>query len=371
MSALRKEDIFDLDILDAGELKSDGYSVFASNVDILSTDHNTKNIVVSNFYLLSPDEYVESGDRILLSNTITADGYYTVNEVINGTTFSVIESIENSTGGKCTFMYNAGASNIGLDPTGMQSVTAHNVQDAIFQLDKKIDTVSSGTGTDLTKPEHTILRQLTHLADGVGGPFEGFISGAYREFSGSFLTPSSITWYSNSLKQYKILEKTITYTAFLTPSIITWVVFDVDGITTLSSVTDTVYYTGVFETHRIRTVNNINNSSSAVNIDNHKSLRQLIHLADGIGGGFENFPSGMYREILQNSNNLPTSFTWYIDSSKTQKIVEKNIIYNSIFPTKIIWRVFDVDGVTVLHTVEDNIEYINNIFEVSRTRNII
>jgi hypothetical protein len=371
MSALRKEDIFDLDILDADELRSDGYSVFASNVEILSTDHNTKNIVVSNFYLLSPDEYVESGDRILLSNTITADGYYTVNEVINGTTFSVHEDIQSSSTGTCTFMYNAGALNVGLDPTKMLSVTAHNVQDAIEQLDKKIDEVSNNSGTLLTKTEHTVLRQLTHLADGVGGPFENFISGAYREFNGSFLAPSSISWYTNSLKQFKILEKTILYTTFLSPNVITWTVFDIDGITALSSVTDTIYYSGVFETHRVRTVNSIDNSTSNVNIENHKSLRQLIHLADGVGGGFENFPSGMYREVLQNQNNLPSSFVWYIDGSKTQKIVEKNIVYNSVVPTKITWKVYDIDGTTVLHTVEDNIEYVNNIFEVSRTRNII
>ena len=36
-------------------------------------------------------------------------------------------------------------------------------------------------GGSINPLEHAKLRQLVHLADGQGGPWEGFLSGAYRE----------------------------------------------------------------------------------------------------------------------------------------------------------------------------------------------
>lgn len=102
----------------------------------------------------------------------------------------------------------------------------------------------------------------------------------------------------------------------------------------------------------------------------HQTLRQLIHFIDqGPGDGFA---SGAFKETLPFGNPFPTSVTWYLDVAKTKKLVEKFITYS---PTKqvtqIHWNMYDFDGVTVVHTVIDNITYVNNAFEGTRTRTII
>lgn len=101
----------------------------------------------------------------------------------------------------------------------------------------------------------------------------------------------------------------------------------------------------------------------------HATLRQLIHFIDeGPGDGFA---SGAYKEILPSGNPFPNSITWYLDTLKSKKLVEKFVAYNgSKFPTTITWNMYDTDGVTIIHTVIDNITY-NTAFESTRTRIII
>lgn len=100
----------------------------------------------------------------------------------------------------------------------------------------------------------------------------------------------------------------------------------------------------------------------------HETLRQLIHFVDeGPGDGFA---SGAYKETLPSGNAFPTSITWYLDSTKTKKLVEKLITYNaSQFPITISWNMYDVDGVTIIHNVTDTISY-SSAFETTRTRTI-
>lgn len=100
----------------------------------------------------------------------------------------------------------------------------------------------------------------------------------------------------------------------------------------------------------------------------HQTLRQLIHFIDqGPGDGFA---SGAYKEILPSNNPFPTSIIWYLDATKTKKLVEKTITYASNkFPSVIRWQMYDFDGVTVIHTVIDTITY-NTAFEATRTRAI-
>jgi len=111
-------------------------------------------------------------------------------------------------------------------------------------------------------------------------------------------------------------------------------------------------------------------SGSGITEVQHKTLRQLIHLADG-GGPFEGFTSGAYLETLPSANPFPTSFIWWEDNTKTKKIVEETVTYNS---NKTIatdaWKVYDTDGTTVLATVTDTISY-SGVFETSRTRTIV
>ena len=105
----------------------------------------------------------------------------------------------------------------------------------------------------------------------------------------------------------------------------------------------------------------------------HSKLRQLIHLADNeVGGPFEGFDSGSYSEVIY-SNNSPfySERIWYTDNTKQYKIVENIVTRNSTnMPTTITWNAYDVDGITILSSITDNIYYNNNIFEIYRTRTI-
>lgn len=100
----------------------------------------------------------------------------------------------------------------------------------------------------------------------------------------------------------------------------------------------------------------------------HETLRQLIHFIDeGPGDGFL---SGAFKEVLPTGSPFPTSITWYLDVAKTKKLVEKFVTYNgSHFPTQIHWNMYDFDGVTIVHTVIDDITY-STAFESTRTRTI-
>jgi hypothetical protein len=111
-------------------------------------------------------------------------------------------------------------------------------------------------------------------------------------------------------------------------------------------------------------------SADFLDEEEHKVLRQLIHFIDD--GPAEGFASGAYRETVGGS--FPTSITWYTDSGKTEKIVEKIITRSgggatNVAPTPIKWKIYDTDGTTVLWTVNDAVTY-DGVFETSRTRTI-
>lgn len=102
---------------------------------------------------------------------------------------------------------------------------------------------------------------------------------------------------------------------------------------------------------------------------NHDAIRKLVHLAD-IGGPYEGFASGSFREILPFGDPFPTQVIWWTSSAKTQKIVEKVISYNgNRTVSTVVWRSYDADGVTILATVTDAIAY-SGVYEVSRLRTI-
>jgi len=109
-------------------------------------------------------------------------------------------------------------------------------------------------GSGITESQHETLRQLIHLADGVGGPMEGFASGAYREtlpLDDPF--PTSITWWDSSAKLFKIVEKNLSYDANKRITVTSWKVYDELGVL-LATVTDTFAYNGnsPFESSRTR-----------------------------------------------------------------------------------------------------------------------
>lgn len=108
-------------------------------------------------------------------------------------------------------------------------------------------------------------------------------------------------------------------------------------------------------------------SGTGVTESQHKVLRQLIHFIDD--GPACGFASGAFKEILP-TGPFPTSYIWWTDSGKTDKIVELTVTRNAgKFPTVEKWEVYDTDGSTVLCTVTDAITY-SGAFEASRTRTI-
>jgi hypothetical protein len=259
LNRIRKEDIDDIDFVDSYELLSDGYGLNSIYLytTVVSTTSGTQTVVINlasdgQGIFDSIDHPAQSGDIVWLSGTSAGagDGYFTIANVIDDVTFTINETFSSSTGGNIRFQYQSGASKIGYDNRGDCVITHDTVQEAL----KDIDTAICDTLTDITHPK---LRQLIHLADGIGGPFEGFASGAYRETTYPIGLPfyDSQIWYNDITKTKKIVEKTIVRNAINMPVTITWKAYDVDGVTVLSVVTDSiVYVNNIFETNRTRTI---------------------------------------------------------------------------------------------------------------------
>lgn len=151
---LRKEDLYDVDFLSRDELASDGYKIYANGF-VVSIIGATKT-VITDFFLNSIDDPVRSGDRIGIFNSRTSDGYYTIDEITSDYSFTVLEAITNGSDGDLYFMHPIGAKQIGFDPSGLPTITARNVQDAIREL-----ALSGGAG-GITESTHETLDTLVH-----------------------------------------------------------------------------------------------------------------------------------------------------------------------------------------------------------------
>lgn len=113
------------------------------------------------------------------------------------------------------------------------------------------DLIAGSSG--LTATAHQALRQLIHFIE--DGPATGFATGAYKEtLPSADPFPTSFIWWTSAAKTAKIVELTITYNSNKTPSAEEWKMYDTDGTTVLSTVTDAISYSGVFETTRTRTI---------------------------------------------------------------------------------------------------------------------
>lgn len=247
---IAKEDITDSDFVDSLELGSDGnvsyftlplISISAGGVFTVDITGMLRGIINE------PDGTIESGDRVFVSGATpgSADGYYTIEDLLTEATFDVVESTIAATGGTVLFLYAPGARKVGFDSDGLTNTAADNIQDAVSDLDLSI----------VSDELHKTLRQLIHLADGVGGPWEGFASGSFREIlPASDPFPTSITWYDSAAMVNKIVEKTIVRNPNNTPSTIEWTVYDTDGSTPLATIRDSITYDGIFELSRTRTI---------------------------------------------------------------------------------------------------------------------
>lgn len=122
-------------------------------------------------------------------------------------------------------------------------------EDPIVGAPYTLANLLAGAG-GLTENAHKVLRQLIHFID--DGPAEGFTTGAFRETSGGIF-PTAIIWYEDATKAKKIVERSLTWTGILVTTD-EWKVYDTDGSTVLATVTDTISYTGIFETSRTRAI---------------------------------------------------------------------------------------------------------------------
>jgi hypothetical protein len=104
------------------------------------------------------------------------------------------------------------------------------------------------SGSGLTESQHKTLLQLIHFID--GGPAEGFTTGATRTTTGTAF-PSQILW--KRADSTNLVEKNLTYSGAF-PTTIEWKIYDTDGSTVLATVTDTISYSGAFETGRTRAI---------------------------------------------------------------------------------------------------------------------
>lgn len=109
------------------------------------------------------------------------------------------------------------------------------------------------TDSVITANIHRTLRHLIHFID--EGPAEGFTTGAYREtLPTANAFPTSITWWESSSKVKKIVEKTINRNPNSTTNTVTWQMYDIDGVTVISTVVDAYSYSGILETSRTRSI---------------------------------------------------------------------------------------------------------------------
>ncbi len=250
----RKSDFVDADILDAPELMSDGTSVYLTGI-LISVSGGVGTVTLDNTELTSADNPVQGGDRVHITGT-TVDGWYTVGVVLSETTFTVNEAIGSYFGsGSVSFIYQSGASKIGFNISEMVVATNNTVQGAIEQVDALLVGGSSGevlASTGGGVPgwiNHDTLRKLVHMQN---GPFEGF-SGAYKEVLPVGVFPTSVIWYTDSSKAHKVISKDIAYNANRTVSSLIWKVYDSSGVV-VETLTETMTYTGIFETSRTRTI---------------------------------------------------------------------------------------------------------------------
>lgn len=124
--------------------------------------------------------------------------------------------------------------------------TSFSFRDSVGAFDPR----SGGGG--ITEGQHKALRDLIHFLD--DGPGDGFASGAYKEtLPSADPFPTSEIWWTSAAKTHKILELTITRNANKTPATEVWRMYDSDGSTVLITLTDTIVYSGIFETTRTRT----------------------------------------------------------------------------------------------------------------------
>jgi hypothetical protein len=235
---ISRADVSDVDFVDARELLSDGTDAYKSSVSITSVVGSTKTVTVSGG-LEYTDDPVRAKDRVDISGNDAA-GSYVIASVISDTQFTVSETIVDATGGTAAFRYPPGSESVGVDPTNLSFSSSTNLQAVLEDID--ISPTES----------HSALKQLIHFID--DGPTDGWTSGAYKETlpSGNPF-PTQEIWWTSSAKTHKIVSLDVTLNSSKRPTSEVWKIYAADGSTVLITLTDSISYTGAFETTRTRT----------------------------------------------------------------------------------------------------------------------
>lgn len=237
------------DIVGSTELASDGYYVYLSST-LVSTNSPPNTIVINlpsdgEGILYGRDHPVSPQDIVHLYGTSggAADGYYFVFSVLTDTSFTIVPPIAASTGGNIDFIYPAGATVVGFDPTGLTITNSITVEGAIKDIDANAVTFTN----------HPLLRQLIHFID--EGPADGFASDAFKETTPiGVMLPTYVAWYEDNTKLKLIVDQTIMWDGIV-PITITWQVYKTDGVTVAHSVSDSITYANnIFEHTRTRTI---------------------------------------------------------------------------------------------------------------------
>ena len=93
-----------------------------------------------------------------------------------------------------------------------------------------------------------VVVHLIHFID--EGPAEGFTTGATKTITGTVF-PTQILW--SRADATKLVEQNITWTGNKATTI-QWKMYAANGVTVLATVTDTISYSGIFETGRTRAI---------------------------------------------------------------------------------------------------------------------
>jgi hypothetical protein len=190
-----REDVRDADFVDAVELASDGTASYKTTpvTDVVS---GTITVAPAADYLGLEfgDDPIEVNDIFVLTGATAGNGTYTVDTIIDNTSFTVVEAIVDSTGGSADFRHPAGALKVGVDPTTLSFTTKTNVQEALEDL-------TAGSG--ITPSQHRDLDQLVH----------DIAEDAFTEITRTAGQVTNITVWTDSGKTTKIRESQITRTA--------------------------------------------------------------------------------------------------------------------------------------------------------------
>ena len=115
-----------------------------------------------------------------------------------------------------------------------------------FTFDSTAPTTTTAQAASSAEENKRLLERF------INAPAEGWPSNIYREVTGTVF-PSAIIWWTSAAKTTKIVEQLFTYTG-VNPTVIQWKLYASNGTTVLSTITDTITYSGVFETSRVRTI---------------------------------------------------------------------------------------------------------------------